>query len=1175
MDTDSIALPPPGAQVPEFAALTDEEINILHRIVARADQKTGEFGITLFAAYDETTVQEKLSDEQSSKFFRFVLRMVAGRAVGQTPYDRLEQVLRENGIEISPTGVDPDVAYDLTRGDNDESETKTGFTHTNGNGHHDVEEEIEGAHLNGQNGHVPGIIGNGHGLAEQSLQIERPANGVGAPPRRRRASDTFTQPRSQSQDFETRRPVEELHRGRITGRSISDSYDTRHRRYLSEDSISVLRQNEQIHGSIEDHSSAGGYSADESEYTRSRRLGIPHYPNAYGFIPPPDQNTDNQYPPRQTVPMFLVSRPDSSVAPSETSVTNSELLDMADAFRHTKSLIALRSLLWQWRNVAIDAQREHDRMEQKAETHDRSVLLWNAFGEWRAKYQEKISVRRFDEHLTTLDNMAAEHRRIHLLKKAFIHWANVAEDVQIRTATARRHMLRRKYYNAWKEHTLANEQKVKLFILKKFFKKIKRKYNWTWAAEQKAIVIYEDNLVERICCSWLWAMREQQAIWWLPVRKSIRAIQKWRDMTHQLRAMEAQAEQMYNHRLQNKVLTKWAAIPPKSQELETTANDFRYRKLLTRHFEAWRTAAILHPKEKQVVQLVNRHTLQKALAVLNHRAQLERQATQVHQARILRNCFTNWNDRLRAKCLEERIASRMQAEAFYKWVLATRTKVAVEKRDVKIGTKWFRHMVDKVQTKSAALDRALQAFEGSRRQKLRQITLSKLRSAAHLRLHQNAQAVTFRFHALAAPVMSKMQDQMANFELMDRKADAARFFILTTNTFKTLQEATQQHQKIRRRENYAYMRRKVKVGMAREMLRRMQDRLAHIRAMERAAEEKLEDRDMRVVVSGLNSLRNNARRKLELERQATTFYQNKVLHIAFSKLHIRHEELRRLNQEAVAFAAGSQAVLAIDCLRAFERRLIQQRGKEHIAQARHEKNGERHVKNMLRYWAERATASRQNRMEQDIEHFSTPEDDQDYHDEENGGVDEQPQQMDHTPPPAPGLQTWTGYDPAALTLGPLDLDLNFYPEGITGDDVNDNYMSAAARGYLKTPSKKDTAKSRAREKLVYQPPPQFPQPQAGSAAPWTNLKQREPPASAPARGPTTSLRGGPPFGSGKITPFERKLRAQGIENPGGASSKSKKVGTKGRRLIGGGRTPGRALAFAGFEDIIEDERSHR
>jgi protein SFI1 len=1085
--------------------------------------------------------------------------MVAGRVAGQTPYTRLEQVLRESGIQITPTGVDPDPSYDLTRGD---EETEFGHTYGYGERPSESHDTFQDGPQNGQS-HV--VNGNGEDSQGGNAHVDSFVNGLRAAVRKRRASDT--QALSQSQNIESRSQNENRLQGRAIERSTSDNYEPHHRRPHSVTSISLPRDNEPS------HSSADGYSADESEYnTESRRLDVPSYSNPYEFMPhaqPSLYGSRIPSPPRQTVPVFPNSTQNTTPESSLQSELNSEDEDVADAFIHNKTLIAVRRILWQWRNRAIDAHREHARLDQTAEDHDSIVLLRNAMAEWRDKYMDRRRARLAQEFLERLDEQATAYRRECLLKKALFHWREEAHDARSRTEVARRHLLRSKYFNHWRHLTAVNELKTKRPVLKRYFALWRRRMTEVLEGQDRAVLVYQNNLVKRAYSQWLRSFRIQKFQDDAARRFARIILLRWRDIARQLSAREEQAIKLHNHDVQRKVLTLWAALPPKLQNMETTANDFRYRKLIKRHFGAWKTKTVLAPKETQITAKVDRRALRTALLSWNHQAQLSRHATQVHEARIMRNCFTTWNDQLRTRCVENRIDSRVRAEAFYKWLIATRTAVSVGERDVKIGTKWFHHLLAKAQARRVALDDAARAFATIQRQKQLRLCLSQWRAASQTCSLQDVQAIAFRSNSLLSPALTRFQARMADVKMMDNKADAARFFFLTTSALKSWKAATQQNQKLRRRDAYIQVRRKVKTNLAREMLRRMQDRLAQNRAMERAAEEQLEDHAMRVVISSVNAWRYKTQRAVQFNQQAEATYQRRILQSSFIKLRVRHEELQRLDQEAQSLLAGSQAVEAINCLRSLDRRLFQIRGQEQWAQALRDKHGEKHVKNMLRYWAERAAASRRRRAGHGDE--NSPPGHQDDDEDDDGRDGKRPLPVDYTSPPTQGA--WASFDPH-LTLGNLDLEMNMFPEGVGGERANDNFAATPLPGYLKTPSKRHTAKTKARERVVAAAPPPPVQAQPPIPGLWTGVKRREPPATAPARQPTASAL--PTYRGGGITPFERKLQAQGYpkqpprntDGPSGAGT----GGAKGARL-GFGRTPAKALGFAGFEDIPEDERS--
>jgi protein SFI1 len=269
-----------------------------------------------------------------------------------------------------------------------------------------------------------------------------------------------------------------------------------------------------------------------------------------------------------------------------------------------------------------------------------------------------------------------------------------------------------------------------------------------------------------------------------------------------------------------------------------------------------------------------------------------------------------------------------------------------------------------------------------------------------------------------------------------------------------------------------------------------------------------------------------------------------------------------MDQNATSYNTGWVAVEAMNSLRQLSWRLFEIRGREKWAIDLREKHTEKHVRNMLRYWAARAIASRRGQVKQG-DHLN--EDDEGAVDiDEEGDLLAEDENL-------PEIGDLTAFDNSAWNLGlNLDLDTNLFPEGGGGPFAADNIISSTPLpGYLRTPSKRNTARAKARERLVGL---------ITSAPPTAPRFSVIPPATAPPRQQIFSA--APSFnGRGAITPFERKLRAQGYSGQGlrnRTPGSGLFGGGVGGGVLGKGKTPARSsVGFAGFEDIPEDSERSR
>jgi protein SFI1 len=1050
--------------------------------------------------------------------------MVAGRKEGQTVYERFEAMLKEMGIEVSPeeraTEQSEEQEQERLNGNGTEDYAQVNgygadaHSQVNGvNGHH--QDETTQETKDGEQFPVQPIT---NGTQSALLQPPRKQNGL--PERRSRSQDTYSKPFLEVVDT----------RGRLKARASSDNLPSRPNRAASTStnhSLRIARGNEPV------YATGDAYSADESELsvTRSRRHslmgGVNPAHDAYIFLPP-----------------GLFQRSDE------------EMEEDVEAFQHSKACIAQRRILWQWRHKAVDLKRKHTRMDIMAEDFDQGVLLRNALEQWRARAFERQQDRETSLYFRIQEARAIEMRDEMLKLKALTHWVALAEEKREKTSTARRQILRARYFTAWKGITVARDTKVRQHVLSKFFGLWQRRVEEVEDATFRAVARHDVNVKRRFWAKLAFEYVERAAPMFHAHQRQAKYFQLWREKVRLIQDRNRHVLLMREHVLQRRVLHTLVAKQQNLFTIDAEAAEFRREKLLGRNFANWRIAAKLQPLAAQVSHRIDTRALHSVLFIWNRNAQMSRQAMKVHESRVIRNAFTNWNDTLRIRYLEIRIVARLRAESFYKWIFAARETIATRERDVKLASSCLSQWTAKARVRQQALEDASQVVAARQRQAQLRGGLSTLISTFRARQQRETEATMFRNRRLGTQALSALRAQNANIQELNGKAAAARFYILTTSTLKTLKSATYHHQQLRRREVYAQVRRRTKMSLAREMLRRMQDRLAQIRAMEHTAAEKEEDRVMRIAISDFGTWKTKAAGFVEQTRQAVTLDRTRLLQNAFRNMRERHAQLQDLNKSATSFSAGGVAVEAITSLRRLRFRYLQLRHQEQGARRLREMHWQKHVKNMLRYWATRSVDLQQGRLKRADRHdrgYSPEEDNFDDEDEDMAPYGQQGR----------GPGDLTVYETSAWNLGNLDLDLNggdidFATEGI--------FTSTPLPGYLRTPSKRNTARAKVRESFGSVPPP------------FSAMKV---PATAPPRQQTSSAP--PAFGRDGITPFERKLREQGYSErrlgtrtPGAPSGSNFGLerGSALRRKSGLSKTPGAAgrsgnVGFVGFEDIAE------
>lgn len=115
-------------------------------------------------------------------------------------------------------------------------------------------------------------------------------------------------------------------------------------------------------------------------------------------------------------------------------------------------------------------------------------------------------------------------------------------------------------------------------------------------------------------------------------------------------------------------LNKTRAIMNNSQE----AARFNQQNLKSSLINGWRLKRQYAPLAQRISNMVDWRVAGTTFATFVARFRIERRADEVNRLRIMRNTWTQWNDRLRWQTLARQIDDRCMLEALYKWVIAER-----------------------------------------------------------------------------------------------------------------------------------------------------------------------------------------------------------------------------------------------------------------------------------------------------------------------------------------------------------------------------------------------------------------------------------------------------------------------------------------------------------------------
>lgn len=1105
----------------------DVDVNILYSIVSLAQQSPDPPFRALFAAYDIVLAENGIATEHDQIYFRYLLRLGEGptAATNEGLVVKFRALLVRLGIHLV-LGDDQGAAEEEAVEDAPAEDVAPRKRHDEG----DVRQARRRVSFNDSNLDITWLSGG-------RLETDGPK----AEARRRTSAEHEAHkslPRNAtglntSYRADSAAPLlKQSLRGRQSGKRAAAP---RARSLSTQDSVRIIRG-----GSVESwvrraHGGASGTEESEMDYLGSSPPQMPFT----GHAPP--------------MPLYH---------PSDT-----QMLSDADAFYSTTIIKTARKCLHRWHDESIRVQQTHKDLLQVAANYDRQTLTHQAISLWRTALNEKrqtVETERFFEHY---ERRASRARDLFLLNKAFTHWAQSASDQVVRTNVARRHILRTRYFNSWRDITVINELKCRRIGLRKWFAVWRTKLARKSIDDEKAVAVYEERLVEKTYWKWFWQFCERRAPVWKEARLKRAFLDRLSDHLVLSRDMNVMAQRTRDRNLLRKCL---ALLVARSQ-IVRVGNDravhFRQRNLLIGTLTEVRRYAQLSPITKRVSQVVSINLSAKVLSIWQLNTRMAGQAVLVDQQRILRNAWTSWNDNLRSKALRSKIDDRVVLQALYKWFLAGRLALFQRVQDHRLKQRIVQTLSLRLAAKKFQLDEASLMFQENQRHRLLQYVMLKLHGKTHIEEVQERQAIEFRNARAMRSILPQWRAKVEHIQSLNRWATDARFYCLTTFALRLWKEATSNAKRIRRRDAYATIRRRTKVTLVRNCLDTWRRKTARSQSMIAQADSAYRARLVTIGTAVLDTWIYQAAHSLDLHVRGEEIYRRHLFTITISRLSAEGQRVQQLRYNAEAFVVQSNEVLVADMLKRLKWSLFCRKRASENAVALAERNGVQHRRNMLRYWAEQARRRRASRVM--VEEVDSPIKKVPAPTPVPAAVPPTPvtakmqavgsgtdlfrslrlpsaRKTASAPPPPASAQDEEHPDAALISEDEeLDFGATHRAEEWTSFDIpidvvlptpdEDTVVPPSSQppfatplpGYLRTPSKRTTARQKARfRNLASTHKP-------GSAPP--NLSGYEPRAGAslatttPAPFRPSGLRDMEAL-TPQITPFERKMRAGGYSS---------------------------------------------
>ncbi|RDW66239.1 hypothetical protein BP6252_09874 [Coleophoma cylindrospora] len=915
---------------------TNEDVAILHSMVARAQallptlpERERLPTSALFGAYDEILPNIGVDADHDSRYARLLFKIGGLRGPG-TLMDKFMEVMARMGIEIE---------FDLPQtGSSDPPDSQS-------------EEETQVAVSEYEKADTERPRSRGRRNSESSMWV---------PPTPHPTADKHGRRRSFSSHGGVNNDVQE----RLVPLSETQSrlrLSTKQRPSKLERNVEDARKDIRtwLRAGLAQASRGRMRSTSTQSGMRIRRRSLSVTPRDHGTATSRSVVASDDYhaATEDTVPTSDAgqgSASDSEADLYERGVhaqTHSRLEVKASLIYTHRLAIKLKTQIMVWRDKAMQLREHNYRLNLIAVHRDGYILIRAAFEGWHQHIKVKKYIAETESFFGHLERRAGRARDLFLLHKAFTHWAQCAIDEAQRTSVARRHIVRVRVFNAWREITAVNELKVRRHVLKRFFGIWKRQNYNVQADNRAAMQKYENNLVGRIYWDWFFKFCDINAKIWHNNRTKQRVFLQW---FYAAQGHKSQKEHSLQTRRQHLLRDAWHCWQVKTEQNARRHGDaeiFYQTQLCRSALRKWRHEERVIPARVIVQTDVSIRLLRDKFSIWLLRARQEKQAANADRLKIMREALVTWRLKLRSQAVSSRIDDRIALQVLYKWVLVERLSLLQRVRDRRLMQNCIASLVQGWgQAREMRWDREDLAnlFLTQRAQKM---ALNCWRSRRDEQQELDATAMQFRAPRLLHVHISTWNQHAQQVQLLGQWATDARYYFLVSRALRIWKSGTEKTKRDKRKLAYAQLRRLTKVNLARRTFQLWHKQAKQVLILEAHGAEVSTNRTVIRGMEVFDRWRGRAEEIAEMEN--------------ICRESILRKFLLMWREHLVSYQAmQSEAVLSFQertqdrSLKRWSLRTLKERAQSNYALDVREKNAKKNFRRMFVYWQTKTTERR-------------------------------------------------------------------------------------------------------------------------------------------------------------------------------------------------------------------------
>jgi protein SFI1 len=607
--------------------------------------------------------------------------------------------------------------------------------------------------------------------------------------------------------------------------------------------------------------------------------------------------------------------------------------------------------LQHWRGKALQLRGHNIDLDQVALSHDKKALLVSAFDCWRLRLKEIRDIAATERFFSHCERRAEKARNLYLLHKAFTYWATRSDEQVQRTARARRHIIRTRIFNAWREITAINELKVRRHVLRKFFSLWTSQYAANSSDSTVALHKFQGNLVEKVFLQWLRKLWDIRATAQWAGNTKRKTLFGWIVISHKAWQNQYNAEETKRHRLLLNTWRVWRTTTDTRVQRIQEAETYYHIRLCHVALQKWRGENRVIPPKHLVQTDVAGRLIRETFDIWLHRSREESRATSTDRMRMMQEAWTNWRHKLRLKVMRDEAERGLKLRTIYQWQTVQRTAIFQRelnrKRTFGILQTWKEYCLRSREQRWSQEDLA-------KSYAVQKVQNSVLRHwYSHIMSRKRLEVTALEFHSprLLQGIISRWSNQTEHVRQLEQWSQDAEFYFLTSQTMKKWKIATESAKREKRKSAYTQVRRMTKMNLGRGALQTWRQKARHVLDLQAHA---LDTRRNKTIIVGMDIF-DRWRARAEELGELESLWRELVLRKHFNMWKNRSYALQALDTEAIITWQERRQNRAV---KKWSLHALQLRAQTNSALDLREKNAKRTFRKMFAYWHQKAIQRR-------------------------------------------------------------------------------------------------------------------------------------------------------------------------------------------------------------------------